>query len=684
VLQRNLHAREAFRKHEISWAADSEDTSIRQWVSAIRPGDTVQIIPNAQYAAWKNFVREAEIELHGTRISQDPPVPHVPRLAYTTPKSVVDNNTGCYRQLDGSLGEVRLILLNPGAYGESITCSLIYTPLLNCTVKYEALSYCWGDPRHRQDISVTVPETGGYSKFVLSITSDLYSAIETLRPRTGLERTLWIDAVCINQADLDERAQQVARMREIYRKANKVIVWLGVGNEVSKRSIATIEAIGARYDRLSQPHEINGSELSSLHDPLMTKDLGVDQFVDDWPLFNLSWFRRTWVVQEVFNARDILVCCGDDTLTWPMLLQVNRCIRASELKMNSAYKALIPPVFEDIFASKASTSLGDSCSTTLGILEILVKGLDLDATDPRDKLFAMLQFGKETGAVEELPDELLPNYQKSIVETFSDFTRWWILERQSLQIFSAIQALEGRSWLDNFWERAWKLNSGHPTWSWSYRGHSNWAVGILGLSAEPSYQAAADTKPDVKLISESRKSSLLPLTGIKVDLISEIMPYPYFSPPANHEDLHRAYIGIFDPLNLTGKWTHQLGSKYYDSYVGDDNQDLIWGHYAAHSGYSSKTAAVECHGNCFFLTQERELLGLCPFSAQPGDLIVILHGGPVPYVLREQQIGIDSESHNQSRRYELIGECYLEGYMYGAGIKEQKINGLPSETFVLV
>ena len=147
------------------------------------------------------------------------------------------------------------------------------------------------------------------------------------------------------------------------------------------------------------------------------------------------------------------------------------------LKMNSSYKALLPPIYQDIFTSRVSVSTIGGYSTELGILEILIKGLDLDATDPRDKIFAILQLGKETETetLDSLPAELIPDYRKPAPEFFSDFTRWWIMQHQSLRILSAIQALEGRSWMNNSWDKDW-IPAGFPTWSWSYRGHSTWAL----------------------------------------------------------------------------------------------------------------------------------------------------------------------------------------------------------------
>jgi Heterokaryon incompatibility protein (HET) len=442
VLQYNVHASAKFRSHEIIWGADSCDTSIREWVNAIRREDTIQIIPKAQYPAWINFVQEAEIEVYYSETPPDTPDLGVPKQVVTLGATVPYNRT-CYGHLDEAANEVRLAFLNPGASEEPISCSLAYTSLQGPPgIAYEALSYCWGDPRQRRDISLTVPDPGGLSEYILSITLSLHSALKSLRPKTGPARILWIDSICINQANIGERASQVSLMREIYRKAKRVVVWLGEGNELTQKSIQTVNTISDRYER-SSPLNIAERDLVGLHDPLM-KDLNVHVFVDEWPLFDLPWFRRTWVVQEIFNARAVVVCCGEDTLTWPMVLRVNKCIGLSGMKMNSSYKALMPPIFEDLFDSRVATD--STWSTGAEILEILIKGLDLDAADPRDKIFAMLQFGKETRDLSLLPADLVPDYRKSTAEVFSNFTKWWIMEHRSLRILSAIQALEGRTW----------------------------------------------------------------------------------------------------------------------------------------------------------------------------------------------------------------------------------------------
>ena len=83
---------------------------------------------------------------------------------------------------------------------------------------YKALSYTWGDP---QD---TLPITLNGHRF--KVTRNLKKALECLRS-LNMQTPIWIDAICINQIDMDERMHQVQLMRYIYEKPIEVIVYLG-------------------------------------------------------------------------------------------------------------------------------------------------------------------------------------------------------------------------------------------------------------------------------------------------------------------------------------------------------------------------------------------------------------------------------------------------------------------------
>jgi hypothetical protein len=291
VLQYNVHASAQFRRHVICWKADSEDTSIREWANAIRRGDTIQIIPKAKYPAWINFVQEAEIEVRRNDFYADVTELEIPR-----PIMVLDStgfySKAYYRPLDKAAQEIRLIYLNPGVFEEPLSYSLAYISLPRYgdpTPTYETLPYCWGDARRRRDISLSVSEPEGISEHTLSITAALYSASKNLRPQTGPARILWVDSICIGQEKIDERTSQIALMADIYRKAERVIVWLGEGNEITKKAIRTINTISNRYEQCSSS-DMAGKDLVKLHDSLL-EGINASSFVDEWPLFELPWSR---------------------------------------------------------------------------------------------------------------------------------------------------------------------------------------------------------------------------------------------------------------------------------------------------------------------------------------------------------------------------------------------------------
>ena len=84
---------------------------------------------------------------------------------------------------------------------------------------FEALSYTWGESLHDEYVEVQ-------DLIRIPITDNLARALRRLRHRTR-PRDLWIDAVCVDQKNLEERSLQVAYMGEIYKRASRVIIWLG-------------------------------------------------------------------------------------------------------------------------------------------------------------------------------------------------------------------------------------------------------------------------------------------------------------------------------------------------------------------------------------------------------------------------------------------------------------------------
>jgi hypothetical protein len=184
--------------------------------------------------------------------------------------------------------EIRLVTLHPGMWDEEIQCSISKYPL-GPNIKYEALSWCWGIPNPETDPWILLQD----QKF--SITPNLEAALRHLRDGHG-SRLLWVDALCINQVDEQEKAVQVQIMSLIFAFTYTTVIWLGPIDEESSCALRfiqkTAEAMFEMVDgqlRLQTP-ELRRRTFSRLNDPFDPRPL-----VAVSRLFQRPWFERMWV-----------------------------------------------------------------------------------------------------------------------------------------------------------------------------------------------------------------------------------------------------------------------------------------------------------------------------------------------------------------------------------------------------
>lgn len=106
----------------------------------------------------------------------------------------------------------------------------------NLDLEYHAISYVWGSSVDPREVLVN-----GHN---VKVTNNLHSLLKCLR-RNGKVRQflLWIDALCINQEDLDERAEQVQIMGSIYAEALNVHIWMGLQTEHTQNFAQQIAAL---------------------------------------------------------------------------------------------------------------------------------------------------------------------------------------------------------------------------------------------------------------------------------------------------------------------------------------------------------------------------------------------------------------------------------------------------------
>ncbi|KAI2467589.1 HET-domain-containing protein [Annulohypoxylon bovei var. microspora] len=704
------------RKHVVSWSLDQEPLdpvkgynagpgpgSNGNWLSLIQASDTVQIVPMAQYPGWINFALEAHLEIWFGIIDTNSPENRLPRSS---------DVKQLYHQLDVSRKETRLVIIEPSADPENDTLelSLEYVFLDNDDyIPYEALSYCWGNNNEQRPILLkglepNVPTTQTH------ISRDLFIALKALR-NEHTARIFWIDQLCINQSDLEERAEQVALMGDIYANAKRVCVWLGELDDKTKDDFCAIKSIFNVYSRAKVVQNNGPNHIGN--DGTMTAGNSTDPYISHAAIhaptgyelhndsvFHRKWFERVWVLQEVWNvpknhstsesSERVVVICGNAELPWAAILQAGRCIRS---RNGSHYNTLIPAIWMTLFRDPKSLDGSTQDFTIfipesrLDILSVVINALEMGATDPRDKIFALLTFGEETHHVSELPDLVKPDYNKSVRRVYADFTRWWIYHYRSLGILSAVHALTGRTWLDGSKYSAIGIGdarrSSIPSWSFWSDGRSEWRRSILGIGDHGKYNASGDTRVDIQLLQSTMPSQpyVLALKGIRVGLISSITYYPFYRRPLISEAMHQVYAEIFDPASTIGTWGHGKAQTHLPVL---DHGQLPY-HYFTHwrdvprdsldhsSGQIDPNAPdyLPCYGKCMFLTEAG--MGLCPNGSRVGDILVILYGSKVPHLLRPS---------GDPREYYFVGECYVDGIMRGEALKGK--DTLREETFLLV
>ncbi|KAF3001649.1 hypothetical protein E8E14_003414 [Neopestalotiopsis sp. 37M] len=236
--------------------------------------------------------------------------------------------------------EIRLLRVMPGSFEARVECEIVKVDL-SLLPEYEAISYTWadetGDASHCQTISI--------SGKPFQITKNCEMALKRVRMRY-YTRTVWIDAICINQDDNLERGHQVGCMPEIYSRAKCVLIYVG-------------------------EHPPSNLAVSSMDRGISDDKSSLETVC--WPaLLSKRYFTRLWILQEVALARRATLIWGGLSFAWSSILA----------KRESFILYEIPPV---LYPFDYTTF-----SSPVEILHLLLVARSCHASDPRDKIFALL------------------------------------------------------------------------------------------------------------------------------------------------------------------------------------------------------------------------------------------------------------------------------------------------------
>ncbi|KAF2489861.1 HET-domain-containing protein [Lophium mytilinum] len=325
--------------------------------------------------------------------------------------------------------EIRVLTLEPGAREAPLVGSLVIIRLDRPHSEYNALSYRWqasAVPNATGDPSVTANiELDGDKAF--AVTKNAESALRHLR-LVKKKFSIWIDAICIDQENWEERTSQVRMMGEIYSQAERVYIWLDIDLPIYLPAFEMLEDLLPPMP-FDLPSEEDGKVLtawtSSHHDVL-----GDDPEVWE-PLLLIGeneYWTRVWIQQEIAFAETLTIQCRDFSINASKLHQfqelVSDKISDDTVALDPRWERLLMghvlltgvnrPNFEDLQSFPSGHRYRS-------LLQAVTDGHKLVATDPRDKIYAVLGLIQPSdAAMAHFPID----YRRSVDQVHLDVARF--------------------------------------------------------------------------------------------------------------------------------------------------------------------------------------------------------------------------------------------------------------------
>lgn len=583
-------------------------------------------------------------------------------------------------------GEIRLLQIEPRRLliGGTIHASLLHVQP-SPALEYDAVSYRWGDPGLTEEILVD-GRTMALTKSALQV---------LLNCRTSWDRkTIWIDAICINQRDFDEKASQIRMMRDIYRNATRVVLY-PILDWYARAAVPTLMQVLA-----------NGM-ITTGH-PRKLRKLAIGQkesrrwhaVVD---LFLSEYFTRVWVVQEVAVGQNVQLYYGGYYFDWPsfvttVMQMVDPQCRDLLSVSSSAGKQRFQDssTFEDITTMFALWQYNRmSEKRPLPLETVLLRTTKFRASNSSDQIFALLGIS-DCAAVEILQ----PDYGRAPEEIFTGVSRFLLTTRgtSAVQLLSAAGVGHSSnrraipSWaidrderrqtlmLTDTWVSENSFNAAGGTDAVVYAGEQNGTMVIRGilLNDEISCFGPAGVldfgglRPGDEVHSTTFWYYKKMFYRAAIEMVHNHRLHTWNDDNMIDDDLWRTLIANrIDRKLVTDTrwrviahaWAYCMDYVHFDDHEGSLRFQSIFARHGLDFGrldYINALTYVNCfveacHGRQFAITKTGSLC-LTPPLANVGDRVFIPFGAQVPYLVRKAA-GKDG--------WELIGESYVQGLMMG-------------------
>jgi hypothetical protein len=580
--------------------------------------------------------------------------------------------------LDSSKSEIRLISLHDSDDANALLSGQLERATLNDD--YSALSYVWGDDHDRRPIQLNGVNT--------TITANLEKALKQLRAEKKATK-IWVDAICINQRDNTEKSHQVQIMGETYKHANiRTVLWLGDAENDSHEALQLIATADAQFFVDYDP-SVASPALQALK-----------------ILLKRAWWKRMWVVQEMMLSPNPVLKCGADEVDFERLV----------IFRNLAWEAQSA----DLERFQPLRNLWRECPFTPMLEYHRVKWLDgelslwLMDVAPfqcrylRDKVYGLM------GLIHpDIRKQITVSYdEEAVTDRMVFIEATWICFHRELLIPLQLGQVEKNASLG--------LPSWCPDWN-SKQTH----VPLVGFEFAPypvtsSFCPSADKwlfggEQEIKpTFAFSGDKETLFLHGFVVDIVDFVNGVGTEETPEvtvyTGDDLAIVAQCRQERLESTKKaclrWEEHVRTSKSVNYLDSDGGyeeafyrtiaanrtfsrealdsdvkpifDAWIGREIASDGASSSTTVdtkrIKDYSNSVvslcakrtFITTTTGYFGLAPQKTKLGDLVCIVYGADVAFILRKPEPELGDVPGS------FIGEAYIHGIMQGEYLKKAK------------
>jgi hypothetical protein len=565
--------------------------------------------------------------------------------------------------------DFRLLQLHTASASDQsiLSCSIHHVSLDDHEISYKALSYAWGTPRFERKILIN-----GKSK---DITFGLEAVLRRLRSNSilcvndmcscrmnrrchrmrydGFAQPvfLWIDALCINQWDKEEKSHQVSYMSHIYSRAQEVVIWLGEELKDTRPALRLIHGLADLY------------EFPAAKAPgFISYVVREETFQDDWialgNFFSRPWWTRAWIVQEVVMARKGIVLCGQwgadwddickaasffkvcstymDEITEAMCL-TEPCHRFSGFRTKLGRLEVLKLLRFFIFAARGDPILRSRIKS-----EILVSSLQMlknhTASNPRDKIYAARGIQEELG----LDSLIKVDYDLSVCELYMQVAKQLCQSSKTLDFLGMVERDRLLHQKEDFglpsWTPDWRIRTNvDPLWgagrnlpSWSKTGH------IRDRSL--SFSFTRDSAPHCEFNFDMKTATI---SGFIVDGIEKIKPrfkdlVPDFKAEGTIRYGHRITWRPVPPaieFEHNDFWITRLRHRAPRNDILEQEIEEMAHIQPTPEMDEPDTPVLKL--TCFE-TAKYHFVGLADSHLQVGDSVCALLGANVPYILRKR------------------------------------------------